>query len=58
MRRTVTVMSAGGEQKETQTVNVPVHGNTPLAPGMLKRLYRDTLRYIPEDELNTHFYAD
>jgi predicted RNA binding protein YcfA (HicA-like mRNA interferase family) len=42
----------------TQVVNVPVHGNKPLAPGMLKRLYRDLQRYIPEDELQSHFYTD
>jgi predicted RNA binding protein YcfA (HicA-like mRNA interferase family) len=43
---------------ETQTINIPVHGSTPLAPGMLKRLYRDALRYIPEETLKVHFYSD
>ena len=42
----------------TQTINVPVHGNKPLAAGMLKRLYRDMQRYLPEDELKSHFYTD
>ena len=42
----------------TQTANIPVHGSKPLAPGMLKRLYRDLQRYIPEDELTDHFYTD
>jgi len=43
---------------ETQTINVPVHGNKALATGMLKRLYRDIGRYIPEDKLNPHFYSE
>ena len=41
-----------------QTVNVPVHGSKPLATGMLRRLYRDLQRYIPEDDLRPHFYTD
>jgi predicted RNA binding protein YcfA (HicA-like mRNA interferase family) len=43
---------------QTQTVNVPVHGSKVLATGMLKRLFRDLQRYIPEDELRPHFYSD
>ncbi|MFW5692546.1 MAG: type II toxin-antitoxin system HicA family toxin [Chloroflexota bacterium] len=43
---------------QTQTVNVPVHGNKDLAAGMLKRMYRDLQRYIPEDDLKPHFYTD
>lgn len=50
MRRTV--------DDQTQTANVPVHGNKPLAVGMIKRLYRDLQRYIPEDDLTTHFYTE
>jgi predicted RNA binding protein YcfA (HicA-like mRNA interferase family) len=42
---------------ETQTINVPVHGSKVLAPGLLKRLYRDSCRYVSEDELRSHFYA-
>ncbi len=42
---------------EIQTVNVPVHGNKPLPIGTLKRLYRDLLRYLPQDELDSHFIA-
>jgi predicted RNA binding protein YcfA (HicA-like mRNA interferase family) len=45
-------------KEETQTINVPVHGSKPLATGMLKRLYRDIGRYIPEDKLKPHFYSD
>lgn len=33
-------------------------GNKDLAAGMLKRLYRDLLRYISEDELKSRFYAN
>ncbi len=50
MRRTV----AG----HTQTVNIPVHSSKSLAPGILKRLYRDLQRYVPEDELKEHFYTE
>ena len=51
-----TVIHAGKE--ETQTVNVPVHGSQPLAPGMLKRLYRDLQRYLSEADLHDSFYTD
>jgi predicted RNA binding protein YcfA (HicA-like mRNA interferase family) len=44
--------------KETQTVNVPVHGSQVLASGLLKKLYRDVSRYISKEELGPHFYAD
>ena len=43
---------------ETQTVNIPVHGSKILGPGMLKRLYRDTSRYLSEDQLRDYFYAE
>jgi len=43
---------------ETQTINVPVHSNRTLGPGMLKRIYRDSQRYIPEEDLRSHFYAE
>ncbi len=46
------------EKQETQTINVPVHGSQVLAPGMLKRLYRDLQRYIPEDDLRDKFFSD
>lgn len=54
LRRTVDIDG----KTEVQTVNVPVHGGKPIATGMLKRLYRDLLRYIPDEELNRHFYSD
>jgi predicted RNA binding protein YcfA (HicA-like mRNA interferase family) len=50
LRRTV-----DGEQ---QTVVVPVHTNKILGPGLLKRLYRDLLRYLPEEEIRPHFYRN
>ena len=54
LRRTVDVQG----NSQTQTVNVPLHGSQPLATGMLKRLYRDLQRYIPEAELHDRFYSD
>ncbi len=54
MRRIVIIEG----KEEAQTVNVPVHGNTPLATGMLKRLYRDLQRYVSDDDLRDGFYND
>ncbi len=53
LRRVVII----GGIEVTQTVNIPVHGSTELAPGMLKRLYRDLQRYLSEDELRDDFYT-
>lgn len=59
LRRTITIdLPSGDKQTITQTVNVPVHGNQPLATGMLQRLFKDICRYVPEDKLRTHFYSD
>lgn len=59
LRRTVTLLEANGQvREEIQSVNVPVHGSKPLAPGMLKRLYREMLRYFTEEELRQYFYTD
>ena len=59
LRRTIYMTHPDGQTKEeTQTVNVPIHGSHPLAPGMLKRIYRDTCRYIPENELKPYFYGE
>jgi len=41
-----------------QTVVVPVHDKKGLGVGLLKRLYRDLLRYIPEEELKPYFYTE
>lgn len=46
------------KQEQIQTVNVPVHGSSPLATGMLKRLYRDLQVYLSEKDLREHFYND
>ncbi len=42
----------------SQYLTVPVHGNKALKVGMLKGLYRDGCRHIPEDDLKPHFYTD
>lgn len=47
-----------GNKEETQTINVLVHGSQALDTGMLKRLYHDLQRYIPEDELHNKFYSE
>lgn len=54
LRRTVMIQ----DDEEIQTVNVPVHGSQPLALGMIKRIYRDLLQYMPEEELHEHFYSN
>jgi len=41
-----------------QTLNIPVHGKQPLGMGLLKSIYRDACRHIPEDELFPHFYSE
>jgi predicted RNA binding protein YcfA (HicA-like mRNA interferase family) len=46
------------KQEQTQTVNVPMHGSSPLATGMLKRLYSDLQQYFSEKDLREHFYSD
>jgi len=59
LRRTVTLVDADGqERKETQTVNIPVHGSKPLGPGLLKRIYREAAHFIPEEDLKTDFYSE
>jgi predicted RNA binding protein YcfA (HicA-like mRNA interferase family) len=55
MRRVVNV---GNGREETQTVNVPVHGSQPIATGTLRKLYRDLLRYVSEEQLHDEFYTD
>jgi predicted RNA binding protein YcfA (HicA-like mRNA interferase family) len=61
LRRVIPILDEQGNEtgrQETQTINVPVHGSKPLATGMLKRLFNDTCRYIPEELLRSRFYAD
>lgn len=43
---------------DIQTVNVPVHGSKQIGPGLLKRIYRGAGRYIPEEDLRSHFYSE
>lgn len=39
-----------------QTLTIPMHYE--LDKGTLKAIYRQTLRYIPEDTLFSHFYSE
>jgi predicted RNA binding protein YcfA (HicA-like mRNA interferase family) len=39
-----------------QTITVPRHGE--LDKGTLKAIFRQSLRYIPEEQLKAHFYDD
>jgi predicted RNA binding protein YcfA (HicA-like mRNA interferase family) len=39
-----------------QTLTVPVHDE--LDKGTLKAIYRQSLRYLTEDQLRPHFYSD
>ncbi len=41
---------------ETQTLTVPLHKN--LAPGTLHAIYRQALRYVPQDDLRPWFFSD
>jgi predicted RNA binding protein YcfA (HicA-like mRNA interferase family) len=41
----------------TQTVIVALHGNKPIPLPTLRRIYRDTCKFVPEDELRSYFYA-
>jgi len=50
MRRTV--------EKKSQTINIPVHGKQSLPKGTLRAIYHDACRFVPEDDLRPHFYAD
>jgi len=44
---------AGGEK---QTLTVPAHKE--LDPGTLRAIFRQASRYIPEEQLRSHFYTD
>jgi predicted RNA binding protein YcfA (HicA-like mRNA interferase family) len=39
-----------------QTLTIPLHDD--LDTGTLKAILRQVSRFIPEDELRSHFYAD
>ncbi|MBC7810141.1 MAG: type II toxin-antitoxin system HicA family toxin [Burkholderiales bacterium] len=42
---------------QEQRLLVAVHGNKPIPLGTLKSIYDDGCRFIPEDELRSHFYT-
>ena len=46
------VLSAGARQ----TLTIPNHQE--LDKGTLRAIYRQALKYIPENELKNHFYAE
>jgi predicted RNA binding protein YcfA (HicA-like mRNA interferase family) len=48
-------LSTDGEQ---QRLVVPVHGGKPIKVGTLRGIYRQATLYIPEEELQPHFYTD
>ena len=39
---------------ERQTLTIPLHDE--LDRGTVKAIYRQAARYVPEDQLRTHFY--
>ncbi len=39
-----------------QTLTIPVHGE--LDKGTLRATFRQELKYVPEHELKSHFYAE
>jgi predicted RNA binding protein YcfA (HicA-like mRNA interferase family) len=45
-----------GPQGERQTLLVPLHDD--LDRGTLRAILRQASRYIPEEELRPHFYAE
>lgn len=44
--------------EQQQTVVIPIHTNKDLSRGMRKKLFRDCCRYIPQEELEPHFYTE
>jgi hypothetical protein len=45
-----------GESGEKQTLTIPLH--TELDPGTIRAIMRQAARYIPESELEPHFYSE
>jgi predicted RNA binding protein YcfA (HicA-like mRNA interferase family) len=43
------------EGRSAQVLTVPLHRE--LAPGTVQALYRQALRFIPEEEIRPHFYG-
>jgi predicted RNA binding protein YcfA (HicA-like mRNA interferase family) len=44
------------EGQPPQILTLPLHRD--LAPGTLRAIYRQALRFIPEFDLRPHFYGD
>ncbi len=45
-----------GQSGEKQTLTIPLH--TELDPGTIRAIMRQAARYIPETELEPHFYSE
>jgi predicted RNA binding protein YcfA (HicA-like mRNA interferase family) len=45
-----------GESGEKQTLTIPLHAE--LDPGTIRAIMRQAARYIPEAELERHFYSE
>ncbi len=46
----------GSEGRPSEILTVPLHRE--LAPGTIQALYRQALRFIPEEDLRVHFFGD
>ena len=44
------------EHKEKQTLIIPNHSEIDI--GTLKSIYRQAIKYVPEEKLHKHFYTD
>jgi predicted RNA binding protein YcfA (HicA-like mRNA interferase family) len=45
-----------GPKGEKQTLTIPLHDE--LDPGTLKAVFNQAARYIPQEEMRSHFYSD
>ena len=44
------------EGRPPQVLTVPLHRE--LAPGTIQAIYRQALRFVPEEELRSHFFGE
>jgi predicted RNA binding protein YcfA (HicA-like mRNA interferase family) len=52
------VTNADGIETDVQQIlSIPVHGHKQVPTGTLRRIYRDSCRFIDETELKSHFYS-
>ena len=58
MKRILKIIEGDKERAVSQTLNVPVHGHKELALGTLHSIYRESLQFIPEEEIRAHFYTE